>query len=268
VSLDRIGLVLCGCGTVGYWTAATLLGSGRAAGLAHVAAIDQAVIRAPNAITCPLYRGHAGRPKAARLAEMIRGWRPALPVAGMVAAVEQLEWPRLAALQRRAGAARIVVVVGLDRWQSRLTLVSDLREQTAGSAGGAVVAQVGIDRGRASLGVFGDRYDDPCPACGLSVLPETEPCTALDGRGRLQRGNLHKEARAAARWLRRLLGDCREELRPRRWINTKTVLTADRGAAGGFRADRHGCRAVPGCGGPHGPAAPVRLDQVVPRLVL
>ena len=261
-----IGLVLCGCGTVGYWAAATLLRSPLAASIALVVAVDRSVIRENNSITCPLYRGHAGRHKAARLAEMIRRWRPSIPVECMAVPVEEVVWPRVADLERRAGAARSVVVVGLDRWQSRLTVASDLRAEATGTAEGPVVAQVGLDRGQASLGVFGSRLDDPCPACGLSVLPETEPCTAVDPAGRLRRGNLHKEARGAARWLIDVVAACREEPRPIRWTNTKTSLTEDAGADGGFRASTRRCRAVSGCWGPHGPAAPARLDRVLPRL--
>lgn len=163
----------------------------------------------------------------------------------------------------------MIALIGLDDWDSRLCAIEDLRrvasEAPAGARlAGALAIQVGLERGQAQVSVFGPLWDDPCPACGLSVLPRKEPCVALDGEGRLLRGDLQREARAAALLVREIVADCLTAgtISPQ-WVNTKTNLWAAEGAED-FQRLTHRGRRCPSCLGPHSPNTPLRWDVPSP----
>lgn len=254
-------LLVAGCGTVGLACTSELAKTDSAPGIASLTLVDRCDIREPNAITCPPYAGHVGRPKSQRLAELASEWLPrSAPIRWLRASVETMPWPQL--LASLGDGAPLIAVAGLDDWDSRVTLVADLRRAAAEATMHAAIIQCGLDRGQAQVAVFSADWSDPCPACGLNVLPEPDACVAYDAAGQLLRGDLQREARAAAQLVAEIVADL---LRPsaagRGWTNTKTNLTAEAGGANGFRRFTHTARRQPGCLGPHSPVGPLRWGR-------
>lgn len=260
--MKKLSLIIAGAGTVGYWTAKVFSESRLRGRIARITIADGSRIRPQNAVTCPGYARHAGRPKCERLAELARGWfgRRALRVSAVMGDVEELNWPGLLAADVQGGAA--LVIAGLDDWSSRLSVCGDIRA-ARGPRPPALLVQIGLDRDRAALAVLGTSPRDPCPACGLSFLPETEPCVLLDEKRRPARGDLRSEARAAARLAARVAVGL--PTLPRRWLNTKTNLFRERGGRGFGRFTRP-ARRTDGCIGPHSRSRPVRWEGVLESL--
>jgi len=254
-------LVTVGAGTVGYWVTLALARSRTRRTLAAVVICDRAAIRARNAITCPAYAGRVGQAKADRLAELVRDEvAPPTRVGPLVDEAENIDWPGILGGPRAGAGHRTVVLVGLDRWQSRLIVAEDLRRAAGDSGSQAVLVQAGLDRGQASVGVFGCELADPCPACGLPALPQPEPCVVLGADGRLVRGDLHPEAAAVGRFVRQVVEDLlADPASGRDWISTKSNLVAPPRPGGEYRRFTRTCRVVPGCLGPHA-AAPIAWD--------
>lgn len=254
-------LLVCGCGTASYWVIDILGHRGLLSGLAHVALCDRAEIREQNAVTCPLYT-EVGRPKCDRLAELIRPWLPGeTAVETIHGNVEQIPWESHFPAADGACEQETIVLVGLDRWASRLAVAEDLRRHCG--CGRTAMIQVGLDRGQAGVAVFGCRFADPCPACGLGTLPESEPCVVLGANNQLLRGNLHSEAAAAADVVRQVVADILAG-RAGGWVNTKTNLVAAQPPGGGrYRRFTRRRRRVAGCLGPHSPATPIRWDGLL-----
>lgn len=261
-------LLVLGAGTVGCAGAMDLARSAAGARLAGVTVCDPARVRAASAVTCPPYAGYIGMYKCERLADLLRE-AAAAPVRALARGVEDLPWAEVVPAEDAARGIRTVALAGLDRWTSRLIVAEDVRRHAAATGADILHVQVGLDRDRAQVGVLGSRWDDPCPACGLASLPGPEPCVAFGEGGRLVRGNLWREMRAAARLVRRIVA---EELglapARRRWINMKVSLTARRPRGRRFAAFVRPCRRVPGCVGPHEPRTPLRSDAILERLAL
>jgi hypothetical protein len=255
---DQWTLVACGCGTANYWIVRLLVRSVLAKSLARVVLCDRGRIRKNNAITCPSYM-EIDRPKSEMLEELARRWLGGKAVVEAIhGTVEQLQWDDILPLGAAPGHRTVV----LDGWPSRLAVTEDLRCRSASLLADVVMVQVGLDRGQASVAVFGCRFEDPCPACGLRTLPESEPCVVLTAGNKTLRGNLHREAQAAARLVRKILSDHLGG-RSAGWINTKTNLVT-----AGLDGERYcrftrSCRQVAGCLGPHAPTMSLRWDKIL-----
>ena len=212
-------LLTFGCGTAGLACVRALAVSPMAASLASATLIDKSLIRDRNSITCAEYAGHEARPKNERLRELTEAWTGGrVPVLSVQGSVEAFDWQ--SAVRRTRGLGRdgqpkvsegiaddflgyfagetIIALIGLDDWDSRLTVVRDLRRAASAAPPSFLAIQVGLERDEAQVSVFGPRWDDPCPACGLFLLPTKEPCVLWRADGTLVRGDLQREAHAAA----------------------------------------------------------------------
>jgi hypothetical protein len=119
------------------------------------------------------------------------------------------------------------------------------------------VVSMGLDRDRFSLTVLGGGYDSPCPVCGI-VAGEPQACVLLDEAGRLLRGDLQREARAATSHVVGVLaslgqGDAGVS---KQWLDTRLSGHAP-GGEGGWRCHVVRARRQKECLGPHGPALSV-----------
>jgi len=172
-----------------------------------------------------------------------------------------LRWSEILEDEQARGVHRVVVVAGLDNWESRLSLCEDLRHADGFAREGMLLIQVGLDREQSAIAVLGNRFADPCPACGLSVLPSPEPCVAWNNDGELVRGNLQCEAKEAAGFVRRVVRDMLGPARRRMlWLNTKTNLFQARAGADAYRRVTRRCRMQEGCPGPHTNTPPLKWE--------
>ncbi len=259
-------LIQAGCGTVGYHCGTRLAGSSLATSLEGVITIDRARISNNNAVSCPEYAGHVDEPKSRCLAGIL-GARAGVRVAAHVEDIEDADWP---ALVSPGGAVEseseclTVVIIGLDDWSARLSVIERLRQLAGAAATRLLPIQVGLDRGRAVVWVF-DAYDwaAPCPACGMDRLPEPEPCILFDREHHLVRGDLRSEAAAAADLVCQIVGETLGGRTEPGWVGTKTELHAE--AAGGpyRRTTRRRRTMAPHCLGPHDPRGPVSWSHLV-----
>ena len=252
-------IVVCGCGTAGYWVTRSLVRPPTMELETCMVFCDRAEIREANVITCPEY-ATSGQPKSARLARLARRWSHAgIDARAVQGSVERLAWNSIL-----SGVGKTLVIMGLDNWPSRLTVAEDVRRFCASRHGTYIpIIQIGLDCGQASVAVFGSDFDDPCPACGLPSLPDPEPCVLMTADGKLLRGNLHAEAQTAARFVGRITHDCLALNRVGRWINTKTNLILTREREQGPNVFTRRCRKVRGCLGPHDRATPVRWSDLL-----
>lgn len=266
-----VDLVVLGAGTAGYWFTSTIASSPLAGRIAGLAICDRGVIGRASGITCPDYSGdeRLGRPKCDRLAELAPHWFSphTLRIETYHGAVEDLQWRRLFTPRERAsgdrGRSLLVGVIALDRWSSRLAAVEDARSMAEASGDDVLLLQIGLDRGQASLAAFGSTWTDPCPACGLAFLPETESCVAYTTDHELVRGNLHAEAQAAARLAVEIIED---GLRGgRSWVNTKTFMF-ERPDEIDYRRLACAARRFPECCGPHASATALRWEDLLEPL--
>jgi hypothetical protein len=260
-------LIVMGCGTVGYSILSAFLLAPLAQKLSRVTLIDQGHVRPHNAITCPGYTDFNGLSKpAALLGVCADRLPPNLDVDLYCRSVEDLDWTTL--LNRCSSAGRddgpVLVVMGLDDWQSRLCVIEALRGAQTRVTARITAVQVGLDRGEAQVSIFGNRWEDPCPACGLSVLPSSEPCVVNAGDG-LVRGDLKAEARVATGEVMRLaalvLAD-EEDL----WVNTKINLVSAN-AAMQFVRYRRARHSMNRCVGPHASETPLSPSQLFVGIV-
>ena len=240
----RYAITFVGCGTANYGAALEFQSSGLLRDAAETA-IDVGIVREANVITCPSYKDYVGQPKVDALLASTGALRLHAPV-------ETVAWDRVIP----AGVERAVVNVGLDRWAPRLIVAEDLRRHAETTGRQIILIQIGLDRGEASVAAYGCLPADPCPACGHAVLPESQPCVVPDGRGGLLRGNLHAEARAAARWAVRIARGFLARGRACDLLNTRTNLYGI-GDGGPGRLTR-AVRRDPQCLGPHGGPDPIR----------
>ena len=256
-------LAVVGCGTVGHWGSLDLMSSGAADRLTGATFIDRALIRERNAITCPGYAGHADRPKSERLEELARRLiRGQTRTRSVICGVDRIDWGDVLPAGGADGRRANIVLVGLDDWGARLTVAEDLRRHAAGAGIEVVSIQIGLDKGQAQVCVYGSRHADPCPACWLPSLPGKQPCVVFTSDNALLRGDLHREAREAARLVRRIVTDLLRGSEA--WTNTKTNLTAGGRVRGGFeRLTRERCRMMPGCHGPHFARGPMRWSEIL-----
>ena len=256
-------LYFCGCGTASYAVVRRLARSAPAKSLAGATFIDQASIRDNNIVTCKLYAGHVGRPKSVRLAELMNDrLGGGACVKAEVASVESMDWHR--AISSADGTngqndAVPIVVIALDDWASRLCVIEDLRTVASDFAAGIISIQVGLDSGQAQVSVFGSAWNNVCPACGLLALPQKEACVLYTEKGNLLRGDLQREADAAALLVAEVIADHLTGPPARDWANTKTNLTVDGLDGSHIRITRKRYH-VPGCLGPHSAVVPVRWD--------
>lgn len=268
--VNRWSLLAVGCGTANLACARAIASTAVAGGLRWVGLVDPSAIRELNAVTCPEYAGHAGRPKVERLAELIREWCAPPTVAVFRHYLEEVDWRQVfeaGSFDAEHGggplAGPLVVLVGLDDWGSRLRLVEQLRH-AAPRRPAILAVQVAVDRDEAQVTVLGNRWEDACPACGIFPLPESEPCLLLGQGGRPVRGDLDRESRAAATLVAEIVADyvaaggtgCA-------WVGRKTNLHAE--SPGGRRFARRTRRRarVAGCMGPHATATPMRPDELL-----
>ncbi|MFH1920801.1 MAG: hypothetical protein ABIP48_13035 [Planctomycetota bacterium] len=262
--VQRWSLVAAGGGTVILAFLRVLARAGVAKGLDRVSLIDPAVIREVNALTCSEYAGHCGKTKVDRLAELLGQWLEGVKTAILPHEVENVDWTRLlgAGDDAEAPAGPVIVLIGLDQWQSRMNLIEDLRHAAAGKPG-VLAIQVAVERDQAQVSVFGNRWEDPCPGCGLLQLPASEPCVLFQADGELVRGNLGREAGASAVLAVRIVTDhLAANGSAGSWVNTKTNLHAvGRGDHRFHRYTRERVR-TEGCLGPHGEATPIRLEDL------
>ncbi len=252
----KIVLILLGAGTVGYRCLEAVAESPVGRLVKRLIICDHAGIRQANATTCPLYAAHVGEAKCNRLSALALDWfgdsRPRITT--QPCRVESLKWDSLLSPSGDGGRRCEIVLVGLDDWGSRLVACEDIRAHAASrAAAGPTLVQIGLDRGQASIAVFGSAYADPCPACGKRTLPVSEPCVVLAERGGLLRGDLRNEAVAAARQFSMIAEDLASP-QPR-WLNRKAnlVIRADRCDVFSRPAERQGT-----CFGPHAPVGPIR----------
>jgi hypothetical protein len=217
---------------------------------------------------CPQYRDHIGKHKCNCLARLAVEWfSPSRPrFSTMDCRVEALRWGRILDPTPLGEGRYVVVLAGLDNWGSRVLAMEDVRRHfSSQEASGHKTAfiQIGLDRGQASIAVFGIGYDDPCPACGKQSLPEPEPCVYLGENGRLLRGNLRQEAQAAARQFCKIVEDLAEPSGQSTWLNRKANLTVDLSSGRGeliTRPTEH----QPDCLGPHSNVGPIRWTSIPP----
>ena len=250
-----------GCGTVGYWTTLILAHNLAAASMDSLTLIDRDHISEANAITCPQYSGHVGWAKTARLGEIAR---PLLGSKTRVRAfckdVQCLDWSEIVGNARQGMR---VAIIGLDDWQARLTVIEGLRVVASEGGGDALVIQVGLDKDQAGVCVFGCEWNDPCPACGLPTLPANEPCVVQDPERRLLRGNLQREAQAAAALVCQIIAEHCNAAGSSPWTNTKTNLIAVRPGVTEFRHFRRARMRMSSCLGPHSAQGPINLSGIV-----
>jgi len=268
--VKRWSLLVVGCGTANLACVRAVASSGVAAGLDGVGLVDPAAIRALNAVTCPEYAGHAGRPKVERLAELIRAWCAPPSVVVFRHYLEEVDWRHVLeagsfGAERGGGplAGPLVVLIGLDDWGSRLRLVEQLRH-AAPRRPTILPVLVAVDRDEAQVTVLGNRWDDACPACGIFPLPESEPCLLLGQGGQPVRGDLDRESRAAGALVAEIVADyVSAGGEGGAWVGRKTNLCAE--PPGGRRFTRHTRRrlAVAGCMGPHAATTPMRPDELL-----
>jgi len=260
--IERWSLVAAGCGTVNLASMKALARADVAAAFDTVGLIDPAVIRDVNAHTCPEYAGYTGKYKVARLAELLREWCGRWNVTLFAEDVEDVDWKRLLRQPEAESESPrpTIVLIGLDDWQSRLHVIEDLRHAAPGSPD-VVPVQIAVERDQAQVTVFGNRWLDACPACGLLELPASEPCALFSSEGRLVRGDLQREALQAAELVAEIVAELLAPGRLGVWVGTKTNLHA---TPGGRRFTRHVRQRthVDGCLGPHGTATPMRLEDL------
>jgi len=204
------------------------------------------------------------------LAELVQQWLPTkIDIRAMHGCVEQIQWEYILKPEEVAQGHKLIVVAGLDRWTSRMVLAEDLRHYKSRTSTDSLLIQVGIDRGRASVAVFGCSFSDPCPACGLHSLPDPEPCVVVTAEKKLLRGNLHSEARAAAVLVRQIINDHIRIKCPAFWVNTKSNLTkssSDKQEKQEYDRFTRSCHSFLGCFGPHKPKTPIRWDAILEPL--
>ena len=259
--VERWSLVAAGCGTVNLACVRALAQAPIAEALDGASLIDPAVIRELNALTCPEYAGHRDQYKVERLAELVRAWRGELPITLSAQDVEDVDWKGLLEVQveGRAAARLIVVLIGLDNWQSRLNVIEDLRH--TGSAE-VLPIQVSVERDQAQVAVFGNRWADACPACPMAFVPPSETCTLFSPEGELVRGDLQREARAAAELVTRIVTDqLAANGTASSWVATKTNLHAERPGSRRFNLYTRTRIHMDNCNGPHSAATPIRWDR-------
>ena len=278
---NRYDCLIFGAGTVGYWVVKELSGSFFRDRIERLVIVDRSRVKTKSAITCPEYGRNSahGRFKSSALAELARDWfeRPDLEIEGVNGCIEEFPWDRFVRKRNRSfrepetdlGGPETFLFVGLDDWSSRVVACGDVRRAASRLAEDSdphrpliPALQIGLDRNEASVFIFGSDCTDPCPACGLPFLPETEPCVVFDERGRLLRGNLRREARAAARTA--VEGAQRLAVGDRSLLNTKTSLFLDPESER-FRIVRRLCVRRERCWGPHDEAAPVSWEGKLER---
>jgi len=268
--VNRWSLLAVGCGTANLACVRAVASGAVAEGLRWVGLVDPSAIRELNAVTCPEYAGHAGRPKVERLAELVGEWLAPPPVAIFPHYLEEVDWQqvlRVGSSDAEHGggppAGPLVVLIGLDDWGSRLRLVEQLRHAAA-LRPAILPVQVAVDRDEAQVTVLGNRWEDACPACGIFPLPQSEPCVLLGQGGQPVRGDLDREARAAAALVAEIVGDyvaaggmgCF-------WVGRKTNLQAESPGSRRLARHTHGRTRVGGCMGPHATATPIRPDELL-----
>jgi hypothetical protein len=157
-------------------------------------------------------------------------------------------------------------LICLDDWGARLAAIEGLRQWTSERpAARCSTIQVGVNRdpdqrfGAASVACFGSRWNDPCPACGMTCLPEPEPCVVFDDLGRPVRGNLWREAHAAGRLAARMVCDWLSGAT--NWTNTKSLVHAANPGARRTDLLTYRVSRYAGCLGPHRPS--VRWDSML-----
>ncbi len=257
-----------GCGTVGC-ALARRIRSLLKRDLPHeVTCADNAKIRQHNLITCPDWIDYLGWWKSDAMAAFLQE-NPSLQgkVESYPIAVEDEPWrDRLGADELRRGD-EFFVLIGLDDWSSRLVVTQDVRQRASEAGDGAaeqvLLIQIGLDRGKAHVFAFGADWDSPCPACWLpSGLPMREPCVVFSSEGGLLRGNLQREAQAAADLALQIIGDHRLG-NTERWRNTKTHLTL---SGSRVRTRTRKVARMPNCQGPHAKETPISWKGVLPSL--
>jgi len=262
--IPRWNLVAAGCGTVNLACVRELARGAAAEGLDSVTLIDPAAIREVNAITCPEYAGSEGTHKVERLAELLHRWHEGSTVEALPKDVEDVDWKGLLAPGDASGptARPVVVLIGLDDWQSRLHVIEDLRHAAQGRSE-ILPVQAAVERDQAQVTVFGNRWQDACPACGLLELPASEPCALYSDEGQLVRGDLQREARAAAELVAEIVADhLAANGAPCTWARTKTNLHAVRPGSRRFKRHTRPRVGLSGCLGPHSEATPLRPEDL------
>ena len=258
-------LIVVGCGTANLACVRALARSESAKGLDRATLIDPAPVRAVNADTCPEYAGRAGEPKVERLAELIGEWFPAARTTRLDRDVEDVDWRNVLELNGAGGAAAKprVTLIGLDDWGSRLHVVESIRHAAAGSRA-ILPVQVAVERDQAQVTVFGNRWQDACPGCGLFSLPGNEPCRLLGADGELVRGDLQGEAVAAGELVVQIVADHLAAAgTASSWVGTKTNLHAARPGSRRFERHTRPRVRVESCLGPHCPTTPIRPQFLV-----
>jgi len=264
--MNACRLAALGCGTVNHHNVEALFNDPTvAAAVTAFDTVDYQTVSQRNGLTVPWLRGHEGESKAVCLRDraMALSGRP-LAGAAHDQYVETVDGSRLlAGRPRDASAGRMVfVLIGLDCWSSRVSAVSDLRHAAAAAHGELLIVQAAVDCGQAQVSIFGPRWQDACPACGLLALPAAEPCVVLREGGRLLRGDLRCEAAAAAAEVLAVVKHCLAHGTTSRWRNLKINLMSA-GAGGEFARFVRARPMVSGCWGPHSPHTPLRLEELL-----
>jgi hypothetical protein len=258
-------LVMIGCGTVNHHNAEVLFPNRSLA--AHLLAFDTVdckTVSERNGHTVPWLWGHEGEPKAVCLRERVMAQlgRP-LEGAAYYQDVETIDWNHLLASRCRGpcDGRMVFVLMGLDNWSARVSAVTDIRHAVAAVDADVLVVQAAVDRGQSQVSTFGPCWADPCPVCGLLAAPATEPCVVFREGGRLLRGDLQREASAAAAQVLTVVKDCLDAGSISQWRNRKINLVSN-GTQREFARFTRARSMVSGCWGPHSPHTPLRLKEL------
>ena len=253
-------LVIVGCGTVGYWAARNLCRSPLASALGRAVMVDHDEVSDTNAYSCPNYRGRSGLLKPHVLGRLMAGpWGLAhVELLPLCHEVERVDWAQL--IDQADGL--VCVLMGLDNWDARVRAVRDVRNALVDRPDADVLTiMCAVDRSLAQVSVFGMGFGDLCPACGLASLPHPEPCILFNAQGELVRGNLRREARAAAQLASEIIASHLAD-GGSQWTNTKSNLTlAPHSGQVIHRMTRQRTRSKP-CFGAH--EAPINWRDVIP----
>jgi hypothetical protein len=248
---------LAGTGTAGLAAARALFRAPFELWPREVLLIDCGSVEEHNAMTCPEYARYFGWLKGLAAQDLIRIWtRGHVGTEVFDGHVEEMDWGSW--VFSGEPDELLVSLAGLDDFQSRICLVQDLRALAAERRPKVIHIQIGLARDMGVVSTFGNRLEDPCPACFLPHLPVREPCVVLGKGGTLVRGDLQREAWACARLAVRIVCECLGG-RIARWVNGKTSFTA---SVAGFRRKARRRQAMPGCYGAHYVTTPIRWDRV------
>jgi hypothetical protein len=232
--------------------------------VASLGIIDPGQVRELTLITSPPYRNFLRWSKA-RAAGKLASQQlcEAVLIQAHPLHVQEVDLGRMLGALQSQTEDLVLLVLTPDSWPARLNALWQSRLAARCVSGRVVALQMGVDRNLVQASVFGNRFDDPCPVCGLASpsLPGPEPCLVQRPGGELLRGDLHRERQAAVT----LAGTLLEELAAGRpdSVNRKILLQLEKDTNALERFE-HRLEPRPDCWGPHDlRRAPVPLADLL-----